>query len=243
MEIAAVTSMNEAYYNRCGHVMIESYVQHWSNTIPLSVYNEDFEINRPGVTNMGWQLGKDYEDFCQRWNQPANHKIVTFAKKAYSIIDAMKNINCDRLIWIDSDCVIQKELSPELIDKIMPKSKLASYFGVWHTHEDREYFSCETGFFVLNKNHPAFDYFLTVYSNIYNTDDRANLRRFYDGEVFGETVSRLEALGIDMLNLSPKDKKNKKKYKTPIKKSILSDYIVHYKAGSKNQMSEALNSI
>jgi hypothetical protein len=223
--------------------MIESYIKNWSDTIPLSVYNEDFVIDCPKVINMGWQLGNDYNNFCQRWDQPENRKILTFAKKAYSIIDAMKNIDCDRLIWIDSDCIIKKQLSDDIIDEIMPESKLASYFGVWHTQDGREYFSCETGFFVLNKNHPAFDYFSTVYSNIYNTDDYDNLRRFYDGEVFGETVTRLSDLGIDMLNLSPVDKKNKKKYKTPIKRSLLKDYIDHYKAGSKKYMSNESDGI
>lgn len=236
MKIAAVTSMNEDYYNLCGHVMIDSYIEHWADTIPLSVYNEDFVIDSPGVTNMGWRLGQEYENFCQRWDQPENRKVVTFAKKAYSIIDAMKNIDCDRLIWVDSDCIIKKQLSADVIDEIMPDSTLASYFGVWHKHEGREYFSCETGFFVLNKTHPAFDYFLTVYRDIYNNDDWGNLRRFYDGEVFGETVTRLSGMDIEMLNLSPVDKKNKKKYKTPIKRSLLKDYIDHYKAGSKKYM-------
>lgn len=96
---------------------------------------------------------------------------------------------------------------------------------------------------MLNKNHPQFDHFVDIYSNIYNTDDYSNLRRFYDGEVFGEAVSRLSANGVKFLNLSPVDKKTKKKYKTPIKKSLLNEYIVHYKAGSKNYLAESLKSV
>lgn len=234
MKIAAVTSMNKRYYDLCGQLMVDSYVQNMPEQIPLTVYNEDFELSQPNVINMGWNLGKDYDDFVSRWVKKENQKILTFAKKAYSIINAMQHIDCDRLIWIDADCIINRGFDQDLVNYISPDSTLASYFGVWHQHDEKEYFSCETGFFILNKRHPSFDNFLKVYSNIYNTDDYANLRRFYDGEVFGETVARLSAQGVKFQNLSPVDKK--KKYKTPIKKSVIKDYIFHYKAGSKYKL-------
>jgi len=234
MKIVAVTSMSKEYYARCGWAMIDSYVTHMANDIPLVLYNENFSLGHSAITEIGWELGKDYSKFCRRWASKSNARILTFAKKAYSIIHAMNNIDCDRLIWIDADCVIKQPFDSDIIAEIMPESALASYFGVWHEQDGREYFSCETGFFVLNKTHRLFNKFARTYSEIYNNDDYHNLRRFYDGEVFGETVLRLQQEGAEFLDLSPSNKK----YKTPMGKSIIKDYLTHYKAGLKDQLAD-----
>ena len=235
MKIVAVTSMSKEYYVRCGWAMLESYVDYMSADIPLVLYNEDFELKHSAIAEMGWNLGKDYDKFCRRWiRRKSNDRVLTFAKKAYSIIHAMQNIDCDRLVWIDADCVIKKRFDADIINQIMPDRALATYFGVWHEHLGNNFFSCETGFFVLNKTHHQFDQFLNTYRTIYNNDNYESLRRFYDGEVFGETVQQLQRQGAEFLDLSPVGKQ----YKTPIKRSIIKDYISHYKAGLKDSIAD-----
>jgi hypothetical protein len=219
--------MNKDYYDHCGTVMIRSFEKNWSS-IPLHVYNEEFGFKSKTTIKMGWNLGDEYEKFQERWSN-TNYKVSIFAKKAFSIIHAMENIECDRLIWADGDSQAISEINMQLLDLISPDNVLSTHFGVKHKVKDQSYFSCETGFFILNKTHQMFEKFKETYKSIYINDDYKNLRRFYDGEVYGETVLRLEAEGAEYLELNPAQK-----HKTPIPRSLLSPYITHYKAGLKD---------
>ena len=224
-KFAAITSMNQEYYDKCGKSMLTSYKHHWSNLFPLYVYNEDeFNIKVKTVIPLGWNLGDDYENFVERHT---NNRVKTFAKKGFSIIDAMFNIDCDRLIWLDADTIITNEIPMQLLELISSEDVLSSHFSVWHEKEGKTYHSCETGFFILNKTHPGYDDFCNTYAEIYTKDKTENLRRFYDGEVYGRTVDLMSKKGYTMRNLNPG------MHKTPISRSMISPYITHYKAGLK----------
>ena len=88
------------------------------------------------------------------------------------------------------------------------------------------YDSCETGFFLLNKAHKHFDEFKNTYKDIYYNDNIEGMRRFYDGEVYGKTVTTMANCGYKLRDL------NTAKNKSPIGKSVLKDYIDHFKAKS-----------
>lgn len=234
MKYAAITSMSQKYRDHCGNAMLESYKKHWSN-IPLYLYNEDFDYKARGVITQGWNLGIDYKRFQQRWENK-NKKVSTFAKKGFSIIHAMENIDCDRLIWLDADSICKRNIHEQLLDLISPDTVLSTHFGVvhdWPSDADphRKMFSCETGFFILNKKHTQFETFLSTYKDIYINDRELSLRRFYDGEVYGETVRLLETQGAEMLDLNPGNT-----HKTPIPRSLIEPYISHYKAGLKDNL-------
>lgn len=227
MKYALITSMNKDYYDHCGSIMIRSFEKNWSS-VPLYVYNEEFDFKPKTAIKMDWNLGDEYKKFQERWSNE-NHKVSVFAKKAFSIIHAMENIECDRLIWADGDSQATAEINMQLLDLISPNDILSTHFGVKHKVQNRVYFSCETGFFILNKKHYMFEKFKETYKKIYTDDDCKNLRRFYDGEVYGESVLRLETEGAKFLELNPNQK-----HKTPISRSLLSPYITHYKAGLKD---------
>lgn len=232
-KFAAITSMNQDYYNHCGRAMLKSFKAHWSNTMPLYVYNEDnFHVKVKSIIPLGWDLGSEYQAFQQRHGNP---KIRIFSKKAFSIIHAMENIECDRLIWLDADTVVEKEIPLQLLEMISPDDVLSSHFSVWHSwpttdNPNRLAHSCETGFFILNKKHPGFKEFYETYKRIYTKDEYSDMRRFYDGEVYGKTVKLLEAKGNKMLDLNPG------KHKTPIPRSVVAPYVVHFKAGLKDNL-------
>lgn len=229
MKYAFITSMNEDYYNHCGRLMLSSYQKKMRH--PLYVYNEDFIPRvKDGINCMHWNLGKEYEMFQERWKH--EKKISVFAKKGFSIIHAMNNLNADYIIWLDADTHILQNIHPQLLDFITSNNTLSAHFGVKHEHEGKTYFSCETGFFLLNKKHKNFENFKNTYTDIYVNDDYKNLRRFYDGEVYGETVLRLQKnTRARMLELNPNQK-----HKTPIPRSVLAPYIAHYKAGLKDTL-------
>jgi len=226
MNFAAITSMNRAYYDHVGRAMLRSYKHGWSAHTPMHVYNEgDFEVKVKTIVSMGWHMPKEYWDFQARHQ---NRKVKQFSKKAWSIIKGCAEIDCDRLIWIDADTIIKTDIPDQLLNLIAPEDVLSTHFSVWHNVDGKIFHSCETGFFILNKKHPAFQEFVDTYRDIYVNDKYHDLRRFYDGEVYGKTVELLEAKGNKMLNL------NLHKLKTPIPKSVLAPYIDHMKAGAKD---------
>jgi len=107
---------------------------------------------------------------------------------------------------------------------------LSTHFSVWHKKDGKEWHSCETGFFILNKTHPEFDTFYKTYRDIYVNDKNQDLRRFYDGEVYGKSVEILESAGNKMMDLNPG------RHRTPIPRSILAPYLNHFKAGVKDRI-------
>jgi hypothetical protein len=228
MRYAAFTSMNQKYYDHCGKSMLVSYKKKWASILPLYVYNEDnFYIKNKTIKLLGWDLGEEYINFQHRH---IVERIKTFAKKGFSIIHAMDNIQADRLIWLDADTIIQLEIPLQLLELIAPDDVLSTHFSVWHYQDDNVYHSCETGFFILNQNHPGYKEFCETYKDIYINDKTDGLRRFYDGEIYGKTVDIMTAKGHKMLNLNPV------RAKTPISRSVIAPYISHFKADLKNQI-------
>ena len=235
-KIICITSMNQEYFDHVGRACIETYSKFWPQDIKMYVYNEymPFFKKRKNVAEIQWSnLGQQFTDFC---NRTENTRIVQFAKKAFPIIHAMENLDFDRLIWLDADVATKIPLNQQLLDMLSPDDVLSTHFGVnheWPTDDDSERisFSCETGFFILNKQHPMFEEFKNRYTEYYLKDLGYSLRRFYDGEVYGAVVNELESQGAKMLELNPGYV-----HKTPIPRSILAPYLQHYKAGAKDTM-------
>lgn len=229
-----ITSMNQAYYEKCGRACIESYGVNWPPDIPLYVYNEDMpEPPKNKWTHyVPWDdMPKEYQHFIKRHD---GSRTLQFAKKAFSVIHALRTLDCDRLIWLDADVVTTMYVNDHLLDMITPDSVLSTHYGVRHawpseSDPDRMSFSCETGFFVVNRRHDMFDQFLERYVAYYHQDLGVNLRRFYDGEVYGAVVAEMEQQGARMMELNPGQK-----HKTPIPRSVMAPYIMHYKAGAKD---------
>lgn len=225
---AAFTSMDEKYYSHCGRAMLRSYKKYWLHSVPIYVYNEDdFLVKVNGINCLGWKLGNDYNQFQTRHR---NRKVKTFAKKGFSILKAAENLDYDRIVWLDADTIAIRDVDTMLLDLVAPDDVLSTHFSVWHEQDGIEYHSCETGFFILNKRHPGFQEFINTYRDIYINDKDADLRRFYDGEVYGKTVEIMAAKGYKMMNLNPG------KHKTPIGRSVIAPYVTHYKAGLKDSV-------
>ena len=195
----------------------ESYMKDY----PIYLYNEEFEPKTHAILQ-GWNLGNEYEHFQQRWADKRHNQITRFAKKGFSIIHAMENVKAKYLIWCDADCVLKSSIPGEVLDKITGKNILSSHYNVYHIHNQKEYRSCETGFFILNTQHSEYNKFVETYKDIYFNDKTENIRRFFDGEVYGEVLNQLDPDLEYNLNVS-------KKYKTPIPRSLLGPYLSHYK--------------
>lgn len=229
-EYAAITSMDKTYWDKAGKAMLQSYKKNLSEIMPLYCYNENnFNVKIKTVTPMGWDLGPAYAHFI---STTSNVKERNFGKKAFSIIHALHdNVDCDRLIWLDADTIITAPFNKHLLELIAPDDVLSTHFGVKHVQDGKTYFSCETGFFILNMNHPAIGDFRDLYTKTYVEKQRHGLRRFYDGEVYGKVIQVLEKQGVKMMELNPGQK-----HKTCIPRSLIAPYLTHYKAGLKDRI-------
>lgn len=231
---AVITSVNQEYYDHCGKACIESFGAFWPEDIELYVYNEDMEKpkKKKRVNYIPWSDLTEFPAFAERTGT-GNH-IVKFAKKAFSIIHALEHIQCDKLIWLDADTVTTREITHQFLSLIAPNDTLSTHFNVRHhwpsdTDPNRYSISCETGFLIFNKNHPMAGKMAARYKEYYTKDLGYNLRRFYDGEVYGAVVQEMAREGAKMLDLNPDIN-----IKTPMPRSVIDPYIKHMKAGRKD---------
>lgn len=232
---AVITSVDQNYYDHCGKACIETFSAYWPDDITLYVYNEDMEKpkKKKHVEYISWDNLTDLPAFLERTE---NTHVKKFAKKAFSIIHALENIECDKLIWLDADTVTIREMTRQFLNLISPPDVLSTHFNVkhaWPSEDDpnRVSISCETGFFIVNKRHPMADALTARYKEYYLKDLGYNLRRFYDGEVYGAVIQEMEQQGAKMLDLNPDIE-----FKTPMPRSVIAPYINHMKAGRKDNV-------
>lgn len=230
MKIEIITSFNDRYYNVIGHECVSTWLKHWPKTLELTCYVEEFRLeDQPRLKQIGFEeLPKEYFTFQ---DSDEKDRVKLFAKKAYSIIHAMENSQADRIVWIDADNIFFKDIPISFLENLCPNETLATFMGVWH-NENREdktskqFFSAETGFFILNKCHKGFEKFSKRYREYYDNRIKDGLRRFYDGEVFGAVVKEFES----EYQFNDLCDSFDKKYKSPMKHTVLGEYMHHYKS-------------
>ena len=230
MNIAVITSFNQDYYNRIGRDCVESWLQHWPQQLRLTCYVENFRMpEHPRIDQI------DFEDLCDQYRQfqagDSKPRVKTFAKKAYSVIHAMENLDCDRLIWIDADTITTAPVQVSDIVDLCADDVCATFMGVYHHLHKQDptsplMFSAETGFFILNKRHESFQKFCDRYREYYDCRLDQGLRRFYDGEVFGAVVKDLR----DHTKFRDLCESLAKSYNSPLKHTPVGRFLVHYKS-------------
>jgi hypothetical protein len=235
MSIAVLTSFNQSYYDKLGKYMVNSFVKYWPKDITLHIYNEDIELPyiADNVKLMGFDLGENYNNFAQRDHK---QRIKIFAKKAFSWLHAVKTIDADKIIWMDSDCQTIKPVPYHFLDSICPNNRLTAHMGIWYydkkTREgavklENPIFCPETGFNIINKKHKDFKIFIERYEDYYVSNKGVDLRRFYDNDVFGAVVQTMPSKNFMELNPGF--------HKTAMSKTILAEYFKHYKGKVKKQ--------
>jgi hypothetical protein len=214
-----------------GQQCVETWTAHWPSQCQLTCYTEEFDFAHtdPRINSIPFsELPAEYEKFQA---SDLGGRVKIFAKKAYSIIHAFKHVDTDRLIWLDADTVTTAAVPMAFLETLCPNDTLATFMGVWHNQDRHDpaselKFSGETGVFVVNTQHPGFDKFAQRYTEYYNQRLSQNLRRFYDGEVFGAVVQELKEkykfrdLGAEL----------KKSYNSPLRHTELGKYLIHYKS-------------
>ena len=224
MKIEVITSFDQAYYNRIGHACVATWLQYWPAELELTCYVEEFCLpEQARIKQIDFtELGDSYSGFQQ--SSKFNDRVKTFAKKAYSVIHSMEHSTADRIIWLDADVLTTTRVPLDLLESLCPANSLATYMQVYHEKEDRMWVSAETGIFVVNTRHTEFKAFAQRYRQYYDEHITENIRRFYDGEVFGAVANEFKSSVIDLCADFTKQ------YKTPLRHTILGPYLNHYKS-------------
>ena len=229
MRFHVITSFNEKYFNELGESCLNSLIAYWPREIPITCYVEGFRIDQYSTNRVNQvefdQLSEYFSKFCEKFPKSKEEK---FAKKAFSIIHAMNNIDCDVLIWIDSDTISHKEMTADFLESLIT-DKMSCHLGLRYTEIEGkakfnagDFYCCETGFFMLNMQHPKFAAFRDLYTAIYELKTPAHLRRFFDGDVHGFVMDRVttpdEYNDINIENI-----------RTCFNKSVIGEYMAHWK--------------
>lgn len=228
MSIEVITSFNQKYYDLIGHESLSTFLKYWPGNMSITCYVEGMQLPTQSRVNQidFSQLPQAYWDLQN--NTSVKSRVKTFGKKAWSVIHAMYNSSADWIMWLDSDVISTQSIEPVLLKSVLPDSALATYMGVTYTStkDGREgnWLVPETGVFAVNCRHQQFDKFREEYRRRYVELDRANLRRFYDNDVFGAAIRAVPAEYNDLC------KNFTKAYKTPLRHTVLGPYLHHYKA-------------
>ena len=227
--IQVITSFNQLYYDLIGKDSVDSFLEHWPKELSLTCYVEEFHMPAYGrIDQIDFsQLEPDYVQY--QLDTALNQSMKKFAKKAYSFMHAMNNSKSEWIVWLDADVLTVKSLPIELLQRVLRPDHLAMYMGVtYYTDKSGnpgEWLVPETGIFAVNTQHADFDTFRAEYCRRYRERDYADLRRFYDNDVFGAALAVVPDAAV--LDLCAGFKKS---YKTPLRHTVLGDHLIHYKA-------------
>ena len=227
--IQVITSFNQLYYDLIGRDSVNSFLEHWPAELLLTCYVEGFRMpTHARIQQIDFsELDPDYVQY--QLDPSLNQSMKKFAKKAYSVMHAMHNSTADWVIWLDADVITIQTLPIELLERVLRSQDLTMYMGVTYNLDKQQrpghWLVPETGVFAVNTQHPDFAAFRAEYCRRYHERDYSDLRRFYDNDVFGAALLAVpDAAVFDLCENFGK------KYKTPLRHTILGDHLIHYKA-------------
>ena len=227
--IQVITSFNQLYYDLIGKDSVSSFLEHWPTDLKLTCYVEEIRLpkNDRIVQIKFSKLDPDYDQY--QLDTSLNQSMKKFAKKAYSFMHAMNHSTADWIVWLDADVLTVQSLPIELLQRVLRPDYLAMYMGVTYITDKSgnpgNWLVPETGIFAVNTQHADFAAFRAEYCRRYLERDYADLRRFYDNDVFGAALAVVPDAAV--LDLCAGFKKS---YKTPLRHTVLGDHLIHYKA-------------
>lgn len=235
--LAAVTTMNQAYYESVGHHMIDSYLRYWPQDFPLYVYTENFDlpVQAPNihVRDLFQEVGPRLQAFLD-WR--GQHHTRKFAYKAYAWMRATESLTQDVLFYLDADTETKKPVPREFLEGLIPPDTLLAYMYARATSLDQQgneqlLDNAETCIYALNQAHPFARPFMARYASIYDTREIANqavYHKCHDTWVMAECVRLAQQNHARINNLHPE-----KTRRSPIKATVLYEYFNHYKGKTK----------
>ena len=228
--IEVITSFNQRYYDLIGKDSVRSFLKYWPKELSLTCYVEEFKLTTRSKRIQQIDFSELEPDYAQyQADTTLRQSDKKFAKKAYSFMHAMNNSTAEWIVWIDADVITAKKLPLSVLTNLLLPEYLSMYMGVtYDTSKDGtpgNWLCPETGIFAVNTQHGRFNHFRDEYCRRYRERDYQDLRRFYDNDVFGAALNVAQPLQVNDLCAG-----FQKGYKTPLRHTVLGQYLIHHKA-------------
>lgn len=238
MKIEIYTSQSLDYYDSIGKYSIASALKFLPKRSKIVVTTEDYDkfpkMAKPINLIDLYSINNGFAEFEKRWFGKTMNKVTNFAKKGYTVLHALESSDADIMIWLDADAFIKKPLSIENILRVLNEN-LSAHLGVTHNSSE---FTVESGFFIFNLNHPGRRDFAKLYRDYYDNDRCENMGRFYDSNVHGHVVKDCEQLGYSFTEMNLRQKGN-----TPLKGSMVEEFVGHFKGKVKQEALQVYQSL
>lgn len=236
MTIQVYASQSLDYFNSIGKYSLASALKFLPETTTVFLTTEDygkFPKLHPRIKLVDlYSLNNGFKQFEDRWTGKTMKKVISFAKKGYTVLEGVENSTADIMVWLDADAFLKQPVTEAYLAKLL-NNKLSAHLGV--THDSGE-FCVESGFFVFNLKHVGRKDFARIYRDYYDNDRCENMGRFYDSNVQGHVVKDCEKLGHQFTEMNIRQKGN-----TPIRGSLVDDYAGHFKGKIKREAEELYN--
>lgn len=189
-----VTSLNKKLFDQYAHNLFKTYTE-TNQQYPLYVYTEDKIDLFPKIPNVTFIDLFERQPECKKFADRHKNQLkeyvqkhpgvkefrfdaVRFSYKVFAQVDAKQYGN--KMFFIDADCVFNKQMNEEVLNKLLPDDSFISFF-------DRPASYTETGFVGFNNTKPCADIFYKEYLNYYVNDKIFELVGYLDCDVFDAT--------------------------------------------------------
>ena len=244
-KIHLITSFNSSSFLTQGKPFLNCYQKFWPKHITLSVFSEEEEVNKIiNYDNINffnlYKINKIHHNFVKKYsksnilkkmdemNIKSNSKffkfdVTRFSFKTFSIINAVRAIKTDYLIWIDTDVITFDKIPDDFFDKIINLNKEAAIYYL-----DRgDKYHPECGFMIFNLKHKLTRKFINYWEALYKTENIFFLKEWHDSYVFKGLLKTFEKNFLnEFINVSINENKN---LGHPFINSVLGDYMDHLK--------------
>lgn len=220
MKYTVITTFNQKGLQIYGQKMIDTFEQHWPDTVDLVVYAENCTpvTRKPNVKVLDIvESSKSLKRFTKRHkNNPKAHgnpfpeknpdawtkktfrwEAVRFSFKVFATGHAAKNFDTDWLIWLDGDTHTHTNVSESFLSRVCPNNSFASYLG-----RGGKYHS-ECGWVAYNCRDANFHPFVDRFVGMYDTDEIFNYREWHDSFIWDVARNEFTAKGVNFYNLNP----------------------------------------
>lgn len=241
-----ITSFSAKGYVEYGHRMLQSY-QSSGQTIPMLVYYEHDQPEKPEIPGVTWMPLSDIRNFKQteeHLSKPEFQGQVKntegemvynfrfdawkFFRKVFAINDAYSNASRSTkfLAWVDADVEFIRPIPDTLMTLVLPRNEVIAYIGRRNMHS-------ECGFMLFNLDEEGpLRRFMMNYWALYGTGAFTSCNEWHDSYLFDHAralsaISAYSLTGDQCESLYPWDE------------TILSDWMVHNKGPERKEKAYA----
>jgi hypothetical protein len=220
-----VTTCSKEGFDAYGHRVLSGW-KHWPKSAELWFYADGFKIpETPGVvqcdTSELWGLQAFKEKYKNYVAPNYLFDVVRFSHKVYAAAGALAGNN-GLGIWLDADCVTLQNIPDGYLEGLIGDHYIALF--------KRKGMYSETGFWMINCDHPQHAEFIDIWLDWYEKDSFRSLSNWTDCETLDATVRLFEKRGtITSVSLSGEFEK----HHHPLSFVDLGKYIDHCKGPRK----------